>query len=145
MLAANPLAIALSPYFAPGVNTLRAAFLEPEMRVFYRDWDEMTAKAVPYLRSVLGADVDDPRLVTLIGELSLGSERFRTLWARHDVRQKTSGLTRLLHPQVGPLDLRYEKLALPGAGQMLITYHADPGSDSEDRLRLLATLTPGPS
>jgi hypothetical protein len=46
--AANPLAIALSSHFAPGTNTMRAAFLDPEMRVFYRDWDEMTAKAVPY-------------------------------------------------------------------------------------------------
>jgi transcriptional regulator with XRE-family HTH domain len=140
VLAANPLAVALSPYFAPGSNTLLAAFLEPEMRVFYRDWDEMTAKVVPYLRSVLGADVDDPRLINVIGELSLGSERFRTLWARHDVRHRTSGLTRLLHPWVGHLDLRYEKLALPGASQMLITYHADPGSESEQRLHLLATL-----
>jgi transcriptional regulator with XRE-family HTH domain len=138
VLAANPLASALSPHYAPGANPLRAAFLEPEMRVFYRDWDGMTAKAVPYLRAV--ADIDDPRLISLIGELSLRSDRFRTLWARHDVREKTSGLTLLLHPQVGPLDLQYEKLALPGAGQMLITYHAEPGSESEERLRLLATL-----
>ncbi|ETK33119.1 helix-turn-helix transcriptional regulator [Microbispora sp. ATCC PTA-5024] len=140
-LAANPLAVALSPFFAPGVNTLRAAFLEPEMRVFYRDWDEMTAKAVAYLRSVTGPLAGDPRFLELIGELSLGSDRFRTLWARHDVRQKTSGLTRLLHPQVGPLDLRYEKLALPGApGQMLVTYHAEPGSASYERLHLLGHL-----
>ncbi|HWO59220.1 MAG TPA: helix-turn-helix transcriptional regulator [Umezawaea sp.] len=140
VLAANPLATALSPFFAPGANTLRAAFLEPGMRSFYRDWDGMTAKVVPYLRSVLGSEADDPRLVTLIGELSLHSERFRTLWARHDVRQKSSGLTELLHPQVGPLDLRYEKLVLPESGQVLITYHADPGSPSEERLRLLGTL-----
>ena len=64
----------------------------------------------------------------------------RTLWARHDVRYKTSGLTPMLHPQVGPLDLRYEKFALPQASQMLITYHAEPGSESEQRLHLLATL-----
>ncbi|WNV91390.1 helix-turn-helix transcriptional regulator [Umezawaea sp. Da 62-37] len=143
VLAANPLAIALSPFFAPGVNTLRAAFLEPGMRTFYRDWDGMTAKVVPYLRSLLGTDVDDPRLVTLIGELSLRSDRFRTLWARHDVRRKASGLTLLLHPQVGPLDLRYEKFALPEADQVLITYHADPGSESEERLHLLGTLAKG--
>ncbi|GAA4584915.1 helix-turn-helix transcriptional regulator [Planotetraspora phitsanulokensis] len=139
VLAANPMAVALSPHFAPGSNTLRAAFLEPEMRVFFRDWDEMTAKVVPYLRSVIGAHADDPRLAGLIEELSLGSERFRTLWARHDVRHKTSGLTWVLHPRVGPLDLRYEKLGLAAAGQMLITYHADPGSKSERRLRLLAS------
>jgi hypothetical protein len=140
-LAANSMAVALSPFFAPGVNTLRAAFLEPEMREFYRDWDEMTAKAVAYLRSVIGADVDDPKLVELIGELSLRSERFRALWARQDVRQKTSGTTRLLHPQVGALDLHYEKLALPESpGQVLITYHAERGSPSYERLELLAHL-----
>jgi hypothetical protein len=31
----------------------------------------------------------------------------------------------MLYPRVGALDLRYEKLELPGTGQMLITYHAD--------------------
>lgn len=144
-LAANAMAVALSPFFAPGVHTLRAAFLEPEMREFYRDWDGMTAKAVAYLRSVAGAAVDDPRMVELVGELSLRSDRFRTLWARQDVRRKTSGTSRLLHPQVGAMDLRYEKLALPGApGQMLITYHAEPGSTSYERLRLLAHLAARP-
>ncbi|SFF68927.1 Helix-turn-helix domain-containing protein [Actinacidiphila alni] len=141
-LAANSMAVALSPYFAPGVNTLRAAFLEPGLRALYRDWDGMTAKAVAYLRSMAGGAGDDPRLLELIGELSLHSERFRTLWARQDVQQKTSGVALLLHPQVGPLDLHYEKLALPGApGQMLITYHADPGTPSSEALHLLAHLT----
>ncbi len=141
-LAANPLAVAISPYFAPGVNTLRAAFLEPELRELYRDWDGMTAKAVAYLRSVIADSLDDPRLLELIGELSVHSERFRTLWARQDVRRRTSGLTELNHPQVGELDLQYEKLALPGTeGQMLITYHAVPGTPSHEKLELLAHLS----
>jgi MmyB-like transcription regulator ligand binding domain len=47
----------------------------------------------------------------------------------------------MLHPQVGALDVHYEKLALPGApGQMLITYHAEQGSPSHERLGLLAHL-----
>jgi transcriptional regulator with XRE-family HTH domain len=145
-LAANPMAIALSPFFAPGINTLRAAFLEPQMREFYRDWNEMTAKAVAYLRSVIGGAADDPRLAELVGELSLRSERFAALWARQDVRQKTTGVSRLLHPQVGPLDLHYEKLARPSApGQVLITYHAEPGSPSWERLQLLAHLAGPPA
>ncbi|WP_370879242.1 MmyB family transcriptional regulator [Streptosporangium lutulentum] len=60
-----------------------------------------STKAVAYLRSVIGGAVDDPRPTELIGELSPHSERFRTLWARQDVRKKTSGVTRLLHPQIG--------------------------------------------
>ncbi|MER7184236.1 helix-turn-helix transcriptional regulator [Streptomyces hyaluromycini] len=141
VLAANRLARALSPSHAPGRNAILDAFLMPELRELHTDWEAMTARVVPYLRSVAGADVDDPRLVELVGELSLRSERFRRLWARHDVRHKSSGTSLLRHPQVGPLELHYEKLLIPGsAGQTLVTYHARPGSDSEDRLRLLASL-----
>ncbi|MER5527227.1 helix-turn-helix transcriptional regulator [Streptomyces sp. NPDC002677] len=141
VLAANSLAIALSPFNAPGRNGILAAFLEPEMRELHQDWEDMTARVVPYLRSVVGADIEDPRLVEIVGELSLRSERFRTLWARQDVKHKTSGITLLRHPQVGPLELHYEKLLVPGTdGQTLITYHAQPGSASEERLRLLASM-----
>lgn len=73
----------------------------------------------------------------------LRSERFRGLWARQDVRRTSSGVTRLRHPQVGDLDLRYEKLAFPQApGQTLIVYHAEVGTPSHDGLQLLAHLTP---
>jgi hypothetical protein len=48
----------------------------------------------------------------------------------------------LRHPQVGELELSYEKLLIPGAdAQTLVTYHARPGSESEERLRLLASLS----
>ena len=102
----------------------------------------MTARVVPYLRSVAGPDVDDPRLVELVGELSLRSDRFRTLWARQDVRHKSTGVSLLRHPQVGPLELRYEKLLIPATDmQTLVTYHAEPGSESLERLRLLAAIS----
>ncbi|MDT7847487.1 helix-turn-helix domain-containing protein [Streptomyces justiciae] len=141
ILAANPLAVALSPFNAPGHNSVIAAFLEPELRSLHADWEEMTARVVPYLRSVAGPDVDEPRLVEIVGELSIRSERFRKLWARQDVKHKSTGTSLLRHPQVGPLELHYEKLLVPGApGQTLVTYHAEPGSDSEERLRLLASL-----
>jgi len=119
------------------------------MRELRPDWDAMTAQAVPHLRSIAGADTGDPRLVELVGELSLRSERFRTLWARQDVKHKTTGTSLFNHPQVGPLELNYEKLLIPGSDmQAVVTYHARPGSDSEDRLRLLASITtphPDPS
>ncbi|GAA3736357.1 helix-turn-helix transcriptional regulator [Streptomyces tremellae] len=140
-LAANAVATALSPYFAPGVNTLRAAFLEPGMRELYEDWEGMTAKVVAYLRATAGAAADDPRLVEVVGELSLRSDRFRTLWARQDVRLKTSGTSRFRHPQVGALALRYEKFELPGTqGQVLVAYHSPAGTEDHEKLDLLAHL-----
>src|SRR5277367_3331669 len=107
VLAANRLAADLSPFLVPGRNAILDAFTEPEMRELHQDWDEMTARVVPYLRSVAGPDVDDPRLVELVGELSLRSDRFRTLWARQDVRHKSTGNSLFQHPQVGPVELRY--------------------------------------
>ena len=105
----------------------------------------MTARAVPHLRSIAGADTGDPRLVELVGELSLRSERFRTLWARQDVKHRSIGTSLFNHPQVGPLELSYERLLTAGSDmQAVVTYHAQPGSDSEERLRLLASITPDP-
>ncbi len=53
------------------------AFTEPEIRELRPDWNVMTARVVPHLRSIVGADTRDPRLVELVGELSLRSERTR--------------------------------------------------------------------
>jgi transcriptional regulator with XRE-family HTH domain len=142
VLAANPLATGLSPFLVPGRNAILDAFTEPEMRELHQDWEEMTARVVPYLRSVAGPDVDDPRLVELVGELSLRSDRFRTLWARQDVRHKSTGISLFTHPQVGWLELRYEKLLIPATDmQTLVTYHAQPGSESQESLRLLAAIS----
>ncbi|MFI0815032.1 helix-turn-helix transcriptional regulator [Streptomyces sp. NPDC021098] len=143
VVAANPLAVALCPFFAVGHNPLRAAFLEPEMRSLYPQWDDMTAKAVSGLRAVLSLDDADPDLLATIGELTVASQRFRTLWAKRDVRRRATGHTRFDHPQVGTLDLRYEKLLRPEAQQLLVIYHADPGSPSAEGLQLLAGLTSG--
>jgi hypothetical protein len=51
-----------------------------------------------------------------------------------------------LNPRPSGRGARQEKLALPGApGQMLVTYHAEPGSPSHERLQLLGNLTAYPA
>ena len=89
----------------------------------------------------VGTDADDPRFVQLVGELSLSSERFRRLWARHDVQSREGMPARIHHPQVGDLTLSREKLAIGGAqGQLLAIYHAQPGTSSAEKLGLRASL-----
>ncbi|MEU9996652.1 hypothetical protein [Streptomyces sp. NPDC050848] len=89
---------------------------------------------------------DDPRPAALVGELSLKSDRFRALRARHDVRRRESELSRMRHPEVGDLDLYRDKLTVNGTdGQLLVVYHAKPGSESArslDRLGALAGSRP---
>jgi transcriptional regulator with XRE-family HTH domain len=98
ILASNRLARTLSRFFTPSENLLRAAFLEPEMRLLYCDWDKFTTRMVPFPRAVLGAETPDRELVELIGELSIASKRFATLWARHDVQTPKHRAGRLLPP-----------------------------------------------
>jgi transcriptional regulator with XRE-family HTH domain len=142
VLAANPLAGALSPLFTPGVNLLRAAFLDPTVRTLFGDhWESLAHNGIAGLRALIGPEVDDP-LNELVGELSVRSDQFRRLWARHDIRGRISGGRRHMHhPQVGELELHYENLQISGTdGQTLIIYHADPGSRTEQALARLATL-----
>lgn len=142
VLATNDLARALSPTLQVGHNRLRSVFLDPAERALYADWDLAAARLVAGFRASVGNDVDDPRFVQLVGELGLGSDRFRHLWARHDVRTREGSPERLHHPQVGELVLQRSKLAITGAdGQTLVAYHAEPGTSSDDKLTLLATLT----
>ncbi|WP_327420396.1 helix-turn-helix transcriptional regulator [Streptomyces sp. NBC_01527] len=121
-------------------NWARITFLDPASRKLFTDWDTKAHDVVGQLRLWAGLHPDDALLASLIGELSMKSEDFRKLWAAHDVKRKTHGTMRLTHPLVGDLTLRYETLALPGdQEQSLSTYHAEPGSPSEQALRLLAS------
>ena len=140
VLAANNLAYALSPNLQGGKNRLRSVFLDPAEKALYPDWDQATAGLVAGFRQSVGS-VDDPGFVQLVGELSLSSERFRRLWARHDVLSFEGAPVRLDHPQVGELRLGREKLAITGTeGQLLVIYHAQPGTSSAEKLALLASL-----
>jgi hypothetical protein len=91
------------------------------------------------LRALVGPDIDDPRLNELVGELSVRSERYRRLWARHDVRHRSRGTTQIEHPLVGPLELTYDKLQIHDTdGQTLVIYQAAPGSASAQALVFLS-------
>jgi transcriptional regulator with XRE-family HTH domain len=144
LLGVNTLATALAPYHVVGANLVRAAFLDPRVPELYDDWERRTEHTVAALRAQVGPDADDPRLHELVGELSVRSERFRQLWARHDVHPKGAGRVRVNHPQVGPLELSYQGLPIPDTDrQMLVIYHAEAGSRSAQGLALLASAAAG--
>ncbi|WP_374006902.1 helix-turn-helix domain-containing protein [Leifsonia sp. LS-T14] len=146
VLAANALATALSPSIQPGRNRLRSLFLDEDERALYPDWEQATAGLIASFRASIGSDVDDPRIAQLVGELSLGSDHFRRLWARHDVRSLGGGVARLDHPRAGMLELSREKLPIgDSGGQLLVIYHAEPGSASAAALRTLTEPVDGDS
>jgi transcriptional regulator with XRE-family HTH domain len=143
VLASNPLAVALSPRLRPGENRLRSLLLDPEERQFHQDWEASTAGFVAAFRKSVSGQTDDARIVELVGELSLASERFRRLWARHDVRELEGGSITVNHPVVGTLRLNRDKL--PASEVILVLYYPDEGSESAEKLRILASLITDPT
>lgn len=126
-------------------NMPRQTFLEPAARELYPDWPAVAAETVAYLRLDAGLHPDDKQLAALVGELSLKSEDFRRLWADHQVQAKTYGVKRIDHPAVGGLTLPYETLGLPGdPDQSLVVYTPEPGSETAERIALLASWAAAP-
>ncbi|MET7986536.1 MULTISPECIES: helix-turn-helix transcriptional regulator [unclassified Streptomyces] len=122
-------------------NLARFQFLDPASRRFYPDWDLFADMAVAILRREAGRDPHDKDLHDLVGELSTRSEDFRSRWGAHNVRRHGTGTKRFRHPEVGDLTLAYESLDLAAEpGLSMTVYIAEPGSPSEEGLRLLASL-----
>jgi transcriptional regulator with XRE-family HTH domain len=144
ILAANRLGYALySELYADHdrpVNVARFVFLNPRAHSFFLDWHTAANDIVAALRSEAGKNPYDRDLSDLVGELSTRSDDFANRWAAHNVRFHRSGLKDIHHPVVGDLHLSFEAMELPAdPGLSLIVYGAEPGSTSEDALRLLAS------
>ncbi len=144
ILAANQLARAFygDVYATPRnqANLARFNFLDPASRRFYPDWDRAADIAVAILRTEAGRNPHDKDLHDLVGELSTRSDEFRTRWGAHNVRHHGTGTKRFHHSAVGELTVAYEALEMAAEpGLTLTVYTAEPGSPSEEALRVLAS------
>ncbi|MFD9893821.1 helix-turn-helix transcriptional regulator [Amycolatopsis sp. NPDC059027] len=144
VLAWNTLGGALSfdlPAIPPSERNIpKMFFLDESTKELHPEWNTVAGEIVANLRAESGKYPDDPRLARLIGELSLGSEHFRKLWATHAVHEKARGRKIVRNAVVGELDLYYETLRLPEDPDLaLVVYTAQPGSETERALGLLAS------
>jgi hypothetical protein len=95
---------------------------------------------VASLRTAAGKDPHDRGLHDLVGELSTRSDDFRRRWGAHDVRSHGTGVKTFHHHVVGDLTLAYESMDLRAEPGLTMTlYAAEPGSPTEEALRLLAS------
>jgi transcriptional regulator with XRE-family HTH domain len=119
-------------------NLARFVFLDPYAKAFFLDWDTIAKDMVGALRAQAGRDPSDRGLSDLIGELTTRSDGFAARWARHDVRLHRTARKRLSSRVVGEIELTGDALDLAGDGLTMIAYSAEPGSQAEDQLKLLA-------
>ncbi|GAA1287542.1 transcriptional regulator [Planotetraspora silvatica] len=142
VLARNARAAALYAGLEHSDNMMRLTFLNPAAHEFYLDWRQEACSRVAHLRAMAGTDCDDPALLELVEELSRGSEDFRQIWARYDVRARTHESIGMRHREIGDVFVSLEVLTIDSASsQKLIVFQADPGSPSEEALARLGRLT----
>jgi transcriptional regulator with XRE-family HTH domain len=142
VLLGNDLARAVNPNLRIGENRMLAMFLDPAEQALCPSYEQAMAYMVASFRQSIGTDTDDPRFVQVVGELSLASDRFRRLWARHDVHTREGALTVAQHPEVGELALFKERLVVEGADDLVLVMFHPADDETADRLALLSSMTP---
>lgn len=122
-------------------NMARLVFLDAHTRDLFVDWPKKARNVVGKLRLAAGRHPDDPRLASLIGELTMKSPEFATMWAEHGVRKWALAAYRMHHPVVGRMELNLQSLNVPGEeGQRIVVATAGADTASAAALSLLARL-----
>jgi transcriptional regulator with XRE-family HTH domain len=146
VLAWNPLAAALFIDFdrvpRRRRNFVRLLFLDSEVRGRYADWPSIARTCVGFLRAAVVESPADPRLIELVGDLSVHDADFRTWWAERNVDYQTFGTKSLQHPVAGAFTLDWQLLrSAPDDGQTILVMTAPPDTRSQGALRFLAAWT----
>ncbi|MER7364065.1 helix-turn-helix domain-containing protein [Nonomuraea wenchangensis] len=138
------------PFDAPREATRRPSvprmfFLDPLTRDLHRNWDELARVHVAYLRLTAGRFPTDARLAELIGELTMRSDAFASMWAAGEVADCTVGPMRLRHPTVGAVNVTYQVWLQPDSPDHRLEIYTPDDQPSTDALRLLTHQSTAPS
>ncbi|MFD2797008.1 helix-turn-helix transcriptional regulator [Promicromonospora vindobonensis] len=125
-------------------NLARRAFLGPEApgdRLYgVSDAAEFARSATARLRVTAARYPGDPEVTALVDELVAGSPEFAELWAAGNVQTTRTLRKSFQHPLVGLVTVNCDSLDLTEQDQQVVVYTADPGSSSEEALRLLSVI-----
>jgi transcriptional regulator with XRE-family HTH domain len=126
-------------------NFVRLLFLDSGVRGRYDDWPSMARICVAFLRTAVAEHPADPRLIEVVGDLSIHDPDFRSWWAERHVDYQTSGTKSLRHPVAGAFTLDWQLLHAAHDGQTIIAMTAPPGDTrSHEALRFLTAWTDPP-
>ncbi|WP_125130818.1 helix-turn-helix transcriptional regulator [Microbacterium sp. 10M-3C3] len=119
-------------------------FTDPDARAPYPHDErvEMSRVYAAGLRELVAAHGAGSRAAALAEGLRARSDEFAQLWERHEVGARPPELKHFHHPDVGDLALSCQTLLDPEQSHRLLVYTAAPGTDSAEKLRLLAVLAP---
>lgn len=122
-------------------NYVHLIFTNPRMRNLFDDWESVARSCVAILRREAAANPSDPKLTSLVGELTVLDRDFARWWAAHDVARQDFGTKVMHHPKVGDLTLDWEIFRYSAApDQQLILNSVEPGSATQYRIQELMEL-----
>ena len=80
------------------------------------------------------------RAAEFVDLLLARSDEFAGLWSRHEVGLRPPETKVFVHPELGELELSCQTLLDPDQSHSLLVYTAVPGSETHDKLQLLAVI-----
>jgi hypothetical protein len=146
VLAWNPLAAALITDFSAlpprERNLLRLRFFTSPTSGLFEEAEtkEFAREAAADLRAATGKYPDDPSIGALVRDLLGASDEFAAIWELHEVANQQRLCQTIHHPVVGRIDVICEILVVPERDQRVVLYTAEPGSPSDQALRLLDVI-----
>lgn len=117
-------------------------FTDPATRARFpqEDWPTHSRTLVADLRATAARRHGDSDVVELVDRLTVASDEVAALWTEHDVAVRRGDRKRIVHPEVGVIDLLCEVLVGADGDQRLVVLFARPGTDAREKLDLLRII-----
>jgi transcriptional regulator with XRE-family HTH domain len=117
-------------------------FTDVDTRRIYPPEDhEMHSRAFAAdLRTLVSREGNASRAAAMVRELVEASPEFERVWQAHEVGVVRSDLKRIVHPELGVLELHCQMLFDFDQSQALLVFTATPGSESYEKLQLLSVI-----
>jgi transcriptional regulator with XRE-family HTH domain len=145
-LRQSPLGVALTGdttrYTGPARSNGYRWFTDPAARQSYAHEDHplLSRMYVSGLRGLVTLRGPGSRAAYLADLLLARCEEFRSLWNDHEIGVRPDEGKRFVHPEVGALELNCQILLDPEQSHRLLVYTAVPGTESYEKLQLLAVI-----
>ena len=145
-LMQNRLAVALLGDQAGFTGLARSGvyrwFTDPGERRIYPEADHgyHSRVVVANLRAALTRGGPDARAATIVRQLREESDEFATLWEQHEVAVRREDHKRIVHPELGIIELDCQVLYTENQAQALLIFTASPGTDGYEKLQMLSII-----
>ncbi|SFD93268.1 Helix-turn-helix domain-containing protein [Actinopolyspora alba] len=146
-LVQNPLATALlgdhSGFHGKRASFIYRWFTDDQARHLYPEEDHDTqsrAFAADLRAAAATRSARDSETTSMIEELLANSREFATLWAEHDVAFRRNDRKRIIHPELGLLEVNCLHLFSEDHRQRLLWFTPVPGSGTAEAFDMLSVI-----